>query len=144
MDLDTHQPRVAAYLVEDFYPNGRKAGESRVITCPYCLMEHSHGAPLGSRAAHCTDYVSPRRRKVDPRDAKDTPGYVLCDPAEGIDWDRERVYGQLYVLRNKHRRLRAEWERMSPWTAREKKVKQTLRDEIDGIATVLRKAGVPL
>jgi hypothetical protein len=33
---------------------------------------------------------------------------------------------------------------MSPWTAREKRVKQTLKDQIDGIATVLGKAGVIL
>lgn len=73
-----------------------------------------------------------------------TPGYVLCDPTDVVDWDLERVMGQLIVLRNKHRRLSADWQHMHPWTAREKRVKQTLRDEIDGIATVLGKAGVTL
>jgi hypothetical protein len=144
MDLDHYQPRVAAHLVEDYYPNGKKAGESRVISCPFCLQQHSHGSPLGSRAAHCTDYVAKRHQKVDPRDVQRTPGYVLCDPAEAVHWDLERVMGQLIVLRNKHRRLSADWQDMSPWTAREKRVKATLKDEIDGIATVLGKAGVSL
>lgn len=54
MDLDHYQPRVAAQLVEDFYPNGKKAGESRVITCPFCLQQHSQGAILGHRAAQRT------------------------------------------------------------------------------------------
>jgi hypothetical protein len=69
---------------------------------------------------------------------------VLCDPADKINWQLEYVYGQLAVLHNKYRRLLGEWERMDPWTAREKRVKQNLRTEIDGIATVLRKAGVSL
>jgi hypothetical protein len=144
MDIDHYQPRVAATLVEDFYPNGRKAGESRVITCPFCRLQHNHGAVLGHRAPHCTDYVVKRNQVVDPRDTRNTPGYVLCDPAEPVNWQLEYVYGQLYVLRNKHRRLSAEHERMDPWTARERRVKQNLRNEIDGIATVLRKAGVSL
>ena len=144
MDLDRYHPRVAAHIVEDFYPNGVKAGESRAITCPFCRMEHIHGIPLGHRAAHCTDYVAKRYQVVDPRDTRDTPGYVLCDPAEPVNWQLEYVYGQLHVLRNKYRRLLADWQRMDPLGAREKRVKQNLKDEIDGIATVLVKAGVNL
>ncbi|MFI7019776.1 hypothetical protein [Streptomyces sp. NPDC050164] len=144
MDLDRYQPRVAATLVEDFYPNGRKAGESRQITCPYCRMQHSHGAVLGHRTAHCADSVAKRHQVVDPRDTRTTPGYVLCEPADEINWQLEYVYGQLHVLRNRYRRLSVEYERMSPWTAREKRVKQNLRSELDSIATVLRKAGVSL
>lgn len=144
MDLDHYQPRVAAQLVEDFYPNGQRAGESRVISCPFCMQQHSHGAPLGSRAAHCTNYVAKRHQKVDPRDVQRTPGYVLCDPADSVDWPLEQVMGQLIALRNKHQRLSAEYADMAPWTARERAVKASLRDEIDSIATVLRKAGVTL
>jgi hypothetical protein len=143
-DLDTYQPRVAATLVQDYFPNGKLAGESRVITCPYCRLQHSHGAVLGHRAPHCMDYVVKRNQVVDPLDTRNTPGYVLCDPDEPVNWQLEYVYGQLVVLRNKYRRLLAEWERMDPWTARERRVKQNLRTEIDGIATVLRKAGVSL
>ncbi|CAL9531019.1 hypothetical protein SUDANB176_04052 [Streptomyces sp. enrichment culture] len=144
MNLDTYQPRVAATLVEDFYPNGKRAGESRVITCPYCRMRHTHGAMLGHRAAHCTDYVAKRHQVVDPRDTRNTPGYVLCDPAEPVDWHHEYIKGQLFVLRNRHRRLSAAHQRMQPLGAREKRVKENLRNEIDRIASVLRKAGVVL
>jgi hypothetical protein len=81
---------------------------------------------------------------VDPRDTRDTPGYVLCNPADEVNWQLEYVYGQLHVLRNKYRRLSAAHAAMDPWTAREKRVKAALRDEIDGIATVLRQTGVSL
>ncbi|MBT3153066.1 hypothetical protein HTV45_19710 [Streptomyces sp. CHD11] len=144
MNLDTYQPRVSAQLVTDYYPNGKRAGESRTITCPYCRTQHSHGAMLGHRSAHCTDYVAKRHQVVDPRDTRHTPGYVLCDPAEPVNWQLEYVYGQLFVLRSKYRRLRAEHQRMQPLGAREKRVKENLGNEIACIATVLRKAGVVL
>ncbi|WP_406717905.1 hypothetical protein OHA53_19655 [Streptomyces althioticus] len=133
---------MAAHLVADHYPDGRPAGHTRVITCPYCRMQHTHGEMLGHRAAHCTDYVAKRHQVVDPRDTRNSPGYVLCDPAESINWQLEYVYGQLFVLRNRLQRLRADAARMDPLSARERSVKANLQAEIARITRTLRKAGV--
>jgi hypothetical protein len=141
MNLE-QSPRVAARLESVYYSTGSKAGDARVITCPFCMLEHRHGSSLGSRVAHCTDYVAPRSRKVDPRDTEHNPGYILCDPADDIDWELERVVGQLIVLRNRYRRLSAEHDAMQPLSAREKRVRQNLRAEADDIAAILDAAGV--
>lgn len=144
MNLDTYLPRVAAHLTEIYYPDGTLAGRSRVITCPYCRLEHRHGTSLGHRASHCDLHVPKRYQQVDPRDARDNPGYLLCEPTDDANWQVEYLCGQLRVLRNRYRRILAEYQRAEPIFAREKRAHQALSKELDSIATVLGKAGVAL
>lgn len=143
MNLDTYTPKTQACLVDVYYENGKLAGTSRVIVCPFCGCEHTHGTDLGHRAAHCLPQTLQRGRYRD-NDAYGNPGYELCSPAEDVDWDLERAYAQLWVARNRYRRLLAKHDQMDPWTARERSVKKNLKNEIDGIAAVLRAAGVEL
>ncbi|MDX2550207.1 hypothetical protein [Streptomyces stelliscabiei] len=143
IDLDTYRPKVRAFLLDVNYPDGRLAGQSRVICCPFCEREHSHGDTLGSRTAHCLPALPTRGGHLKTSDAYGNPGYELCDPAaEGVNWDLECLYAQLWVTRSKYRRLRAEHDRMDPWSAREKRVKQTLAAQADELGAVLRAAGV--
>ncbi|MGW6012352.1 hypothetical protein [Streptomyces sp. NPDC055210] len=143
MDLDTYVPKTQAFLVDVYYSNGRLAGQSRVIACPFCGNEHTHGTALGHRSPHCLPQ-NIQRGRLKISDAHGNPGYDLCTPADDIDWDLERVYAQLWVVRNRYRRLFAEHDAMDPWTAREQRVKKSIKEETDGIAAVLRAAGVEL
>jgi hypothetical protein len=143
MNLDNYTPKTQAYLVDVYYSDGKLAGQSRVIACPFCGLEHTHGTSLGHRSPHCLPHVVQRGR-LKASDAHGNPGYELCSPADDVNWDLERVYAQLWVFRNQYRRMLAEHDRMDPWTAREKRVKKNLKEEIDGIAAVLRAAGVEL
>ena len=143
MDITT-PPRVPAQLVQLHYPNGKPAGQSRELHCPYCGQTHWHGSALGHRSAHCTDYVRKRRQKVDPRDVQRTPGYVLCDPSEAIPWQAEALRAQFVVLRNERRRLAAEQEAMMPLGAREKRVKADMAERVSDLTTLLNRAGVSL
>lgn len=133
-------PRVPARLEEVFYPNGRRAGESRVIDCPYCGQTHSHGNVLGSRSAHCAPHLLVRGNHK-PNDAYGNPGYTLCEPADEIDWEAERIHAQLVVLRNRHRRLSAEYPRMPDWSARERRERRAVREEIGRLSTLLNRVG---
>lgn len=143
MNLDTYTPKTQAFVIDVHYGNGKLAGQSRVIACPFCSCEHTHGTALGHRTPHCLPQTIQRGR-LKVSDAYGNPGYELTDPAEEVNWDLERVYAQLWVFRNRYRRMLAEHDRMDPWTARERSVKKNLKEEIDGIATVLRAAGVEL
>ncbi|WP_180685335.1 hypothetical protein [Streptomyces gossypiisoli] len=81
---------------------------------------------------------------MDPRDARDNPGYLLCEPTADVNWQVEYLCGQLRVLRNRYRRILAEYQRAEPLFAREKRARQALKNELDRIAKVLGKAGVAL
>ncbi|MFC7220572.1 hypothetical protein ACFQLX_20765 [Streptomyces polyrhachis] len=143
MNLDTYTPKTQAFLVDVHYSNGKLAGQSRVVSCPFCGNEHTHGTSLGHRTPHCLPHTVQRGR-LKISDAHKNPGYELCEPSDDVDWGLERVYAQLWVTRARYRRLSAEHDRMDPWTAREKHAKKKLREEIDGIASVLGAAGVGL
>ncbi|WP_455359061.1 hypothetical protein [Streptomyces sp. SYSU K21746] len=142
MNLDT-PPRVAARLEQLYRSNGKLAGESREVHCPFCGQGHWHGSALGHRNSHCADYVPKRRQKVDPRDTQHTPGYVLCEPDDAsVNWDAEALRAKLFVLRNQRHRLLIEYAAMQPLGAREKRVRDLLKSQADGIAEILAAAGV--
>ncbi|GAA3502304.1 hypothetical protein GCM10019016_094120 [Streptomyces prasinosporus] len=144
MNLERFTPRVAARLVEARYPDGTLAGMRREVDCPFCGLVHSHGPDLGHRLSHCMDSAPKRSQHVDPRDAFDNPGYVLCDAADEHNWDVERLFAQLFVLRNERARLLAEIASTIAVSAREKRVVQSKQLRADGIAEILTKAGVQL
>ncbi|MFI8437055.1 hypothetical protein ACIGJO_25615 [Streptomyces sp. NPDC079020] len=143
MNLDTYTPKTQSFLIDVHYSNGRLAGQSRVIACPFCGCEHIHGTSLGHRTPHCLPQTIQRGR-LKGSDAYGNPGYELCAPTDDVNWDLERVYAQLWVARKRYLRLLAEHDHMDPWTAREKNVKKKLKEEIDGIAAVMGAAGVEL
>lgn len=137
-------PRIPARLLEVKHADGSHAGFSRVIDCPYCGLAHTHGTSLGHRNSHCADYAPPRSRKTDPRDTRNNPGYVLCDPADNVNWDAEALKARLVVLRNQYGRLLAEHDAMVPLGAREERVKAGRKAQADSIAEIFEKAGVSL
>jgi hypothetical protein len=134
MNLGHCTPRVAARQRDGLYE----------IDCPFCEQIHVHGNLLGHRNSHCASYIPARLQKVDPRDAKPNSGYVLCDPSDAVNWDAERLIGALYVLRQKYRRLMAEYAAMDPLGAREKRVQATTKAQAEAIAYVLTAGGVAL
>lgn len=142
-NLDTYRPKVPAKVV-DVYADRRHLGQRTVIECPFCGAEHWHGESLGGRNSHCLPHNGWQRGELRPNDAYGNPGYDLCDPADPVDWDVERAMAQLWVTRNRYRRLRAEYDEMDPWTAKEKRVKRTLGEQCGQLATLLRGAGVSL
>ncbi|WP_157875807.1 hypothetical protein [Peterkaempfera griseoplana] len=144
MDLDTYRPRVPSRLEDVYYPDGILAGQSRILRCPFCDCEHWHGASLGDRNSHCTPHVVVRGGYLRINDAYGNPGYVLCEPADAVNWDLERAMAQLWVLRSRYRRIRAEHDRINPWTAAERTRKRNLREQADSLAALLLKAAVSL
>lgn len=139
MDIST-PPRVAARLVE-----AHPSHLMRHVDCPFCGATHAHGETLGHRNSHCLDYHPARGQKVDPRDVRGNHGYILCDPDDSeVNWAAEKLRGSLFVLRNKYRRLLAEWASMIPLGARETRVKANTKAQADAIAEVLVAAGVSL
>ncbi|MGW9029069.1 hypothetical protein ACWGQ5_34050 [Streptomyces sp. NPDC055722] len=127
-----------------YYANGSLAGQSRALRCPFCDCEHWHGSSLGDRNSHCLPHIATRGGHLRVNDGYGNPGYVLCEEGADVDWETERLYAQLWVLRARYRRIRAEHDRIDPWTAAERATKRKLRDQADNIAALLVKAGVAL